>query len=456
MLIITLNTAIMTKQKFTQIKKQDTELYNILQHEQKRQAESLELIPSENIVSKAVLDAMGSILTNKYSEGYPGARYYGGNEYIDEVEDLARERVKKLFNVPYANVQPYSGSPANMAVYLATCEAGDTVLGQHLFDGGHLTHGWKMSATAKFFNTVQYHVKEDGYIDLKEVRRTAKETKPKLIWVGATAYVREFPFKEFAKIADEVGAYLVADIAHIAGLVVAGAHESPAEYVHLITSTTHKTLRGPRGGIILVTDKGLKKDPLLAEKVDKAIMPGSQGGPHNHTTAAMAVAFKEASTPMFKKYGKQVVKNADALAKALIKGGAELVSGGTDNHLILLKCGKGRGAIVEIALDAVGLTANKNTIPGEPSSPFYPSGVRLGTPSITTRGMKVREMKMIAKWINNVLEIIKDEELPKGKKAKQKYLKQFTQDIANNTEIKKIKKEVIKFCKTFPVADTFV
>jgi glycine hydroxymethyltransferase len=248
----------------------------------------------------------------------------------------------------------------------------------------------------------------------------------------------------------------VADIAHIAGLVVAGAHTSPAKCAHLITSTTHKTLRGPRGGIILVTERGLKKDPLLGEKVDKAIMPGSQGGPHNHTTAAMAVAFKEAGTASFKRYGKQVVKNADALAKALIKGGASLVSDGTDNHLMLLKCGKGRGAIVEIALDAVGLTANKNTVPGEPSSPFYPSGVRLGTPSITTRGMKVREMKMIAKWINQVLEIIKDEELPKGKKAKQRYLKEFTQSIIENKEIKKIKKEVVKLGKAYPAADSFV
>jgi glycine hydroxymethyltransferase len=445
-----------TKQKFSKVKEQDTELYGYLQDEQKRQAESLELIPSENIVSKAVLEAMGSILTNKYSEGYPGARYYGGNEYIDKIENLARDRVKKLFGVPYANVQPYSGSPANMAVYIATCAAGDTVLGQHLFDGGHLTHGWKMSATAKFFNTLQYHVKEDGYLDIAEVRRLAKEHKPKLIWVGATAYVREFPFKEFAEIADEVGAYLVADVAHIAGLIVAGAHPSPVPHVDIVTSTTHKTLRGPRGGLILVTERGLKKDPLLGEKIDKAIMPGSQGGPHNHTTAAMAVAFAEASTPAFKKYGKQIVTNARALAEALVKGGAELVSNGTDNHLMLLKCGKGKGVIVEIALDTVGLTANKNTIPNEPSSPFYPSGVRLGTPSITTRGMKVKEMKMIGSWINQVLTIVQKEELPKGKKAKQAYLETFTQEISENPEIRRIAKEVRTLAKAFPAPDSFV
>ncbi len=447
-----------TNQKFNKIKEQDTELYSLLQEEQKRQAESLELIPSENIVSKATLEAMGSMLTNKYSEGYPGARYYGGNEVIDKVENLARERVKKLFGVPYANVQPYSGSQANMAVYIATCEVGDTVLGQHLFDGGHLTHGWKASATAKFFNTIQYHVKEDGYIDLDEVKKMAQKHKPKLIWVGATAYVREFPFRELGKIAKSVDAYLVADVAHIAGLIVAGAHESPVPHVDIITSTTHKTLRGPRGGLIMVTERGLKKDPELGVKLDRAIMPGSQGGPHNHTTAAMAVAFAEAAKPTFKKYGKQVVTNADALAKELIKGGASLVSDGTDNHLILLKCGKGRGAIVEIALDAVGLTANKNTIPGEPASPFYPSGIRLGTPSITTRGMKVREMKMIARWINEVLEITKGEELAdiKGKANKEDYLKDFTKRVSQDKQIKHIHKKVRALCKAFPIPDFLI
>ncbi len=446
-----------TKQKFTRIKEQDKALYELLQDEQRRQSDSLELIPSENIVSKAVLEAMGSVLTNKYSEGYPGARYYGGNEVIDKVENLARDRLKKLFNVPYANVQPYSGSQANMAVYIATCEAGDTVLGQHLFDGGHLTHGWKASATAKFFNTIQYHVKEDGYIDLKEVEMLAKKHKPKLIWVGATAYVREFPFKELGEIADKTGAYLVADIAHIAGLIVAGVHKSPEKFVDIITSTTHKTLRGPRGGIMMVTKKGLKKDKDLSLKLDRAIMPGSQGGPHNHTTAAMAVAFAEASRPAFKKYGKQVVKNADALAKALIKGGAELVSDGTDNHLLLLKCGKGRGAIVETALDMVGLTTNKNTIPNEPQSPFYPSGVRMGTPSVTTRGMKVKEMQQIALWINRVMDIVKSEELPDGNVVeKQKYIKKLTKKLKKNIEIDKIRNAVERLCREYPAPDNLV
>jgi len=428
----------------------------MLQKEQKRQSDSLELIPSENIVSKAVLDAMGSILTNKYSEGYPSARYYGGNEFIDEIENLARDRAKKLFGVPYANVQPYSGSPANLAVHLAVCEPGDTTMGLHLFDGGHLTHGWKMSVTGRFFKNIPYHLGKNGKIDLKALRADAKKHKPKLIWVGATAYSQEFPFKELGKIADEVGAYLVADIAHIAGLVVAGAHTSPVPYVHIITTTTHKTLRGPRGGMILVTQKGLDKDPKLAEKIDKSIMPGSQGGPHNHTTAAIAVALKEASTPAFKKYGKQIVKNAHTLAEELKKLGVELVSGGTQNHLMVMKVGKARGAIVELALDAIGMTANKNTIPDEPSSPFYPSGIRLGTPSITTRGMKAREMKKIARWIVRMLDIIKDEELPKGKKAKEAYLAEFNERIHKDKEIKKIRKEVEQLCKEFPIMDRFV
>src|SRR3989344_3149485 len=370
---------------YTHIQKQDKETYKLLLAEEKRQAEGLELIPSENIVSQAVREAMGSCLTNKYSEGYPHARYYGGNEVIDKVEDLARERAKKLFKVPHANVQPYSGSPANLAVYLATCNPGDTIMGHLLTAGGHLTHGWKASATSMFYNAVQYGVKPDGYLDLEEIARLAKKHKPKLIWVGATAYVREFPFKELSKIADSVGAYLAADIAHVSGLVVAGAHKSPVPYAHIVTTTTHKTLRGPRGGMIMVTKKGLAKDPELGAKIDRAIFPNLQGGPHNHTTAGIAVALQEASTTKFRTYGKQIVKNARALAQTLVKRNIEIVSGGTDNHMILMKCGVGRGAILEIALDAIGLTANKNTIPNEPASPFFPSGVRMGTPSITTR-----------------------------------------------------------------------
>lgn len=441
---------------YEHIKKEDKEIYKALIEEEKRQAEGIELIPSENIVSKAVREAMGSCLTNKYSEGYPHARYYGGNEVIDVIEDVARDRAKKIFGVPYANVQPYSGSPANLAVYLATCKPGDTVMGHLLTAGGHLTHGWKASATSMFYNAVQYGVMPDGYLDLKEIARLAKQHKPKLIWVGATAYVREFPFKELAKIADNVGAFLAADIAHVAGLVVAGAHKSPVPYAHIVTTTTHKTLRGPRGGMILVTKKGLAKDPELGVKIDRAIFPNLQGGPHNHTTAGIAVALKEASTPKFRAYGKQIVKNAKALANELKKRDVELVSGGTDNHMLLLKCGTGRGAILEIALDAIGLTTNKNTIPDESSSPFYPSGIRIGTPSVTTRGMKEKEMKKIAGWIAAVAEETKTENLPVEKSERKPYLVGLKKQVHRNARLAKMHKEVKALCAAFPIPDSFV
>ena len=436
------------------LKKTDPKIYKAIQDELKRQQEGMELIPSENIVSEAILEAMGSILTNKYSEGYPHKRYYGGQKYIDQIEDIAQERAKKLFGVPHANVQPYSGSPANLAVYIATCNPGDTIMGQSLPDGGHLTHGWKASATSMFYNAIQYHVKDDGYLDLAEIERLAIQHKPKLIWVGATAYVREFPFQKLARIADTVGAYLAADIAHITGLVIAGVHVSPVPYVHIITTTTHKTLRGPRGGMILVTAKGLKKDPELAKKIDRAIFPNLQGGPHDHTTAAIAVALEEASTPQFRKYGKQIVLNAKALAQELMKNGMELVSNGTDNHMMLVKCGKGRGILLEKALDAVGITVNKNTIPLDPSSPFYPSGIRIGTPSVTTRGMKEKEMRTVAKWIATVFHIIREYNLPEKKEEIVPYLKKFEQVLGRNKEIKKIHKAVKVLCKKFPAYST--
>lgn len=441
--------------RYLSVKKEDKQIYSAITREKRRQEEGLELIPSENIVSQAVLEAMGSILTNKYSEGYPHARYYGGNEIIDEVEDIARDRAKKLFKVPHANVQPYSGSPANFAVYVATCKPGDTVMGLLLTAGGHLTHGWKFSVTSMFYNAVQYSVKPDGYFDLDEVRRLAREHKPKLIWVGITAYAREVPFEAFGKIADEVGAYLAADIAHIAGLVVAGAHKSPVPHVHIVTTTTHKTLRGPRGGMIMVTKKGLAKDPELAQKIDKAIIPNTQGGPHNHTTAAIAVALKEAATPKFRAYGKQIVKNARALAKTLTGRGIELVTGGTDNHMLLMKCGTGRGAIVEIALDAVGLTTNKNTIPEEPSSPFYPSGIRLGTPSMTSRRMKEKEMAIIGTAIAEVMEIIKDEQLPE-KSERKAYLAGCRKRFAKNKDLAAIRTKIRTLCKKFPIPTKFI
>ncbi|MBI2003265.1 MAG: serine hydroxymethyltransferase, partial [Candidatus Wildermuthbacteria bacterium] len=359
------------------------------------------------------------------------------------------------FGVPHANVQPYSGSPANFAVYLAVCKAGDTVMGQNLPDGGHLTHGWKINPSGTLFNSVPYHVKQDGYIDLEEVRRLALEHKPRLMWCGATAYVREFPFEELGNIADEVGAYLAADIAHIAGLVVALAHKSPVPFVHIVTTTTHKTLRGPRGAMIMVTEKGLKKDPELADKIDRAVFPaGVQGGPHNHQTAAIAVALKEALKPEFKAYGAQVVANAKALAAELTGRGISLVSGGTDNHMILIDLtplGKGLGVFAQEALDAAGITVNKNTVPKDPSSPFYPSGVRAGTPALTTRGMKEKEMRQVGEWISRVLKEISSCRLPETKEERFSSIKRFKEEIRSNPVVLEVKERIRELCAMFPL-----
>ncbi len=437
------------------LKKTDPEINSLIQLESKRQKEGLEMIPSENYVSPAVLEAMGSILTNKYSEGYPRKRYYGGNENIDEVEILAQERAKKLFKVTHVNVQPYSGSPANLAVYMATCKPGDTIMGLNLPDGGHLTHGWKVSFTGIYYKSIPYHVTKAGRVDFDEVWKLAKKYKPKLIWTGATAYVYQYEFDKFSKIADSVGAYFAADIAHTTGLVIAGAHIDPSPYAHIITTTTHKTLRGPRAGMIMVTKKGLEKDPELPEKIDRAIFPGLQGGPHDHTTAAIAVALKQASTSSFKKYGKQIVKNAKALAKELIKLGFKLVGNGTENHMILIDLvpnfGPGGGFFLQFALDNAGITLNKNTIPGEPSSPFYPSGVRLGTPALTTRGMKEKDMKKIAAWIKNVADEIKEFELPNKKEERKDYLINFRKQIKKNKNLASIKREIKKFASKYPI-----
>ena len=437
------------------LRKQDPEIAGFIKEELQRRRDGLEMIPSENHTSLAVLEALGSILTDKYSEGYPGKRYYAGNEIIDKVESLAQERAKKAFGVPHANVQPLSGAPANSAVYLAVCELGDVIMGQNLADGGHLTHGAKGTFSARFYKSVPYYVEQDGSIDFKKVRSAALKNKPKLIWVGASAYPKLFPFKEMAEIADEVGAYLVADIAHVAGLIIAGAHPSPVPFAHIITTTTHKTLRGPRGAIVMVTQKGLDKDPDLAKKIDKAVFPaGIQAGPHNHQTAAIAVALKEAMTPEFKEYGQQIVKNAKALAKSLKEEGLQLVSGGTDNHMVLVDLtpfGRGTGVFAQDALDKAGITINKNTIPQDPSSPFYPSGIRIGTPAITTRGMKEDEMKIIGKWIAEVVQETKEYRLPETKEERIAYLKQFKKDIAESPKLKDIKKQVKELCSKFPL-----
>ena len=440
------------------ISKTDPEIFDAIKKEGARIRDGLELIPSENYASKAVLQALGNFFNCKYSEGYPKKRYYGGNQFVDKVETLAVERAKKAFKVPHANVQPYSGSPANFAVYIATCQPGDVIMGQNLPDGGHLTHGWKASITGQFYKSVLYHVKSDGYLDLKEIRGLAEKHKPKLIWVGATAYAREFPFKELGEIADSTGAYLAADIAHISGLVIAGVHESPVHHAHIITTTTHKTLRGPRGGIIMVTQKGLDKDPELAEKIDRAVFPGLQGGPHDNQTAAIAVALEEALKPEFRKYAEQIVKNSKALAKSLMGNGIKLVTNGTDNHMILVDLtpfGKGKGIFAQEALEMANMTVNKNTIPAEPSSPFYPSGVRLGTPAITTRGMKEKEMQIIGKLISDVIKEVKDFNLPDNKEERAKYLKKFKETIKKNKKIASIKNEVVGLCKRFPLYPNF-
>lgn len=430
----------------------DAKIAELVDLETARQRDGLVLIPSENYASQAVLEALGSPLNNKYAEGYPGKRYYSGNEFVDQIETLAQTRAKELFGVPYANVQPYSGSPANLAVYFATLEPGESFMGLDLLSGGHLTHGWKASFTSKVWNSIPYHVLADGSPDFEEIKKLALEHKPKLMWCGGTALPRTVEFEKYAAIADEVGAFLVADISHIAGLVVAGEHSSPAPFVHIITTTTHKTLRGPRGAIIMVTEKGLKKDPELGNKIDAAIMPGLQGGPHLNAIAAIAVALQEAAQPEFKDYAKRIVENSKILAEELKQQGFELVSHGTDNHLILIDLtsgGVGRGTFLHLALETCGIYANKNMVPGDKSTPFYPSGLRLGTPAVTTRGMGKNEMKKIAAWIKQVADHIQDAQLPGDKESRLAVLKEFKSSLTDKF-YSDIKAEVKKLCDGFP------
>ncbi|MDI3478478.1 MAG: glycine hydroxymethyltransferase [Thermoanaerobacterium sp.] len=397
------------------IRETDPEIADAIVKEIGRQKNKIELIASENFVSPAVMEAMGSPLTNKYAEGYPGKRYYGGCEFVDVVEDLARERLKKLFGAEHANVQPHSGAQANMAAYFALIKPGDTILGMNLAHGGHLTHGSKVNFSGKLYNIVPYGVKEDtGFIDYDELERLAKEYRPKLIVAGASAYPRIIDFKKFKEIADSVGAYLMVDMAHIAGLVAAGLHPNPVEYADVVTSTTHKTLRGPRGGIILSKE-------VHAKAIDKSVFPGVQGGPLMHVIAAKAVCFNEALKPEFKEYQKKILKNAKALAEGLMDRKVNLVSGGTDNHLMLLDLrGTGvTGKELEKRLDYVGITANKNAIPNDPLGPNVTSGLRLGTPAVTTRGMNENDMDEIADIIYNVL---KDENYVDAAKSRVKKL----------------------------------
>ena len=407
------------------IKNVDVEVYNAIVEEAKRQEEGIELIASENFVSKAVMEAAGSVFTNKYAEGYPGKRYYGGCVNADVVESLAIERLKEMFGAKYANVQPHSGSQANMGVYVSLLEAGDKILGMGLSAGGHLTHGYKINFSGKNYVGIEYGLNaETELIDFEQVRALALEHKPKIIVAGASAYSRIIDFKKFREIADEVGAYLMVDMAHIAGLVAAGEHPNPIEYADIVTSTTHKTLRGPRGGIILTNNEE------IAKKIDKTIFPGIQGGPLVHIIAAKAVAFKEALQPEYKEYQQQVRKNAKAMSDELVKEGLRIVSGGTDNHLMLvdLRPKNVTGKAAEEALEKAGITCNKNAIPNDPEKPFITSGVRLGTPAITARGMKEEEARKIAKMIIKVLENINDEE-----------------------KIAEVKKEVVELTKKFPL-----
>ena len=407
------------------IKDVDLEVYNAIVEEEKRQEEGIELIASENFVSKAVMEAAGSVFTNKYAEGYPERRYYGGCMNADTVEQLAIDRLKKIFGAKFANVQPHSGSQANMGVYVSLLEAGDKILGMGLSSGGHLTHGYKVNFSGKNYIGIEYGLNpETELLDYDEVRSLAVQEKPKIIVAGASAYSRVIDFKKFREIADEVGAYLMVDMAHIAGLVAAGEHPNPMEYADIVTSTTHKTMRGPRGGIILTNNEE------IAKKIDKAIFPGIQGGPLMHIIAAKAVAFKEALLPEFKEYQKQVVKNAKAMADALVKGGLRIVSGGTDNHLMLVDLrAKGvTGKQAEESLEKAGITCNKNAIPNDPEKPFITSGVRLGTPAITARGMKEDEAVKIAEMIIKVLENVNDDE-----------------------KIAEVKNEVLKLTEKFPL-----
>lgn len=407
------------------LKEMDLEIFNLLEKERERQEEGLELIASENYTSRAVMEAQGSIATNKYAEGLPGKRYYGGCEFVDGIENLAIERVKKLFNAQYANVQPHSGSQANMAAYFSILSPGDKVLGMNLSEGGHLTHGSSVNFSGKLYQVISYGLDpQSEMIDYDSLSALALKEKPKLIIAGASAYSRTLDFKRFREIADSVNAYLIVDMAHIAGLVAAGLHPSPLPFAHIVTTTTHKTLRGPRGGLILCNDEELMK------KINFNVFPGIQGGPLEHVIAAKAVAFKEALTPEFKTYQEQVIKNAKALSSALEKKGMKIVSGGTDNHLLMVNTDSVglTGKQAEAVLEKAAITCNKNMIPGDKRSPFVTSGIRLGTPAITTRGLKENHMEQIASWI-----------------------KEAFSNHENEEALTKIKKEVLKLCQDFPV-----
>ncbi len=428
-------------------------ILSLIQKEEKRQQDTVTLIPSENYASKAVREAVASILTNKYSEGYPGKRYYQGNIIVDQIEALAVERAKKLFKVPYANVQPYSGSPANAEVFMALVNHKDTILGMSLAAGGHLTHGHPITFSGKFYKSVQFGVNKKGAVGYDEVEKIAKREKPRLIIIGPSSYPLILDWKRFSEIAAIVNAWFVADISHLAGLIAAGVYPSPTPHAHIITTTTHKTLRGPRGAMIMVTKKGLEKDGDLAPKIDRAVFPGFQGGPHENIIAGIAQALDEALNHEFVKYAKAIVKNAKVLASELIANGVSLVANGTQSHLMVIDLTPLNlsGNVVAEALEIAGIIVNKNAIPNDSNPPMYPSGIRLGTPAVTTRGMGEPEMKKIAGWITEVIDHVKDERLPDDKEKRSEFMKAFKTKIQKDKKLINISKEVKRLCQKFPV-----
>jgi len=430
------------------------EVLKLIKKEEKRQKETLMMIPSENYASKAVRTVVGSVLMNKYSEGYPGKRYYQGNKIVDEIENLAIEKAKKLFGVAHVNVQPYSGSPANDAVLFALLEPGDSVVSLKLSSGGHLTHGHPdITFSGRLFKSFQFGTDENGIINYEEVEKLVFEVKPKLMIIGTTSYPLALNWKKISQIADSVGAWFVADISHVIGLIIAKSYPNPVPFAHIVTSTTHKTLRGPRGAMIMVTKKGLKKDPELASKIDRAVFPGLQGGPHNNTTAGIAQALIEADSSSFRRYGAQVVKNAKVLADELKKGGLKLVCDGTESHLLVvdLRPIGLSGNVVAEALEAAGIIVNRNSVPNDSAPPFYPSGIRLGTPALTTRGMKEKEMRKIASWILKVVDYVKDKKMPEDKEKRAKFLKSFRKSLEKDKFLKGIASEVKRFALQYRV-----
>ena len=429
-------------------------IFELIKKEEKRQRETLMMIPSENYASKEVRTVVGSVLMNKYSEGYAFRRYYQGNKVVDEVEDFTIKKAKKLFGVEHVNVQPYSGSPANSAVLFALVNPKDKIMGLKLSSGGHLTHGHpEITFSGRLYKSVQFGTDNDGIIDYSQVEKMAKKERPKLMIIGTTSYPLALNWKRFAQIADSIGAWLVADVSHVSGLILAGSYPSPVPFAHIVTTTTHKTLRGPRGAIIMVTKKGMEKDPEVREKIDRAVFPGLQGGPHNNVTAGIAQALIEADTPSFKKYGVQIVKNAKALAHELKKGGLTLVGGGTECHLIVvdLRALGVSGNVVAEALEEAGIVVNRNSVPNDPAPPFYPSGIRLGTPGVTTRGMGQAEMKKIAVWILAIINHVKDFKLPKDKEERILYMRDFRQKVQKDRFLKNIAFGVKSLCKKFPM-----